>query len=83
MVLFLNFGFAPSIRNLLRSLTLIAYISKITLDFIKWFKFSDSSNNTLQNKMTCKNQGEPPYAINKHKHIYFLTFKKLVILKKI
>ena len=37
----------PFISNLLRSLTLIAYILKSTLIFFKWLKMSDTSDKTL------------------------------------
>ena len=59
---FLRFYFSPSIRNLLLPPT-FAYISKITLIFFKQFKMSDSSNKTLQNRPTCKNQDEPPIPL--------------------
>ena len=47
VVFFLRFWFEPSIKNLLMSPTLIAYISKITLNFFKLLKMSDSLDKTL------------------------------------
>ena len=42
-----------------------SYIPKITLNFLKRFKIADSLNKTLKIISTCKNDGGPPYALNK------------------
>ena len=58
------FLFLPINRNLLRSLTLIQRISKITLNLFKWLKYLIALRKLFNIKSFCKNQGGPSVRVD-------------------
>ena len=68
------FWFSPSISNLLRSPTLVAYVLKVTLlrTLLRDLKCLKAQIKFYNIRSNCKNQDRPPYALKKR----YLTFQK-------
>ena len=61
--IFSSFLFAPSISNLLSTLTLVANISKVTMNFSSGKKCLIAQIKLYKIRPTCKQQDGTPYGI--------------------